>query len=134
MPSGFYASAKEALLRGQIDFASADIRAALVTTGYIPDLLTHSNLTHVAPSAQYGSVVLAGKSVANGVFDADDITINSVPTGSTYNGVILFINGSSAANSRLIAYIDNIIGFPVAGTGGDFIIRWSDGPAKIFSL
>ena len=39
-----------------------------------------------------------------------------------------------AGTSALLAYIDNITGFPLATNGGDITIQWDNGAYRIFSL
>lgn len=79
-------------------------------------------------------MALTGKTAdGTGVADATDATLTAV-TGdqSEYLGLVKFVTGD--ADSPLIALIDTATGLPVTPNGGDIVVRWSDGPNKIFKL
>ena len=135
MANGFYAPGKERILRGEINFLAADIRAVLVKSTYVPNLNSHSSLADIPTSARSPtSVLLTGKSITNGVFDADDVTFPALPAGDTYQGIVRFQSAATDTNSYLLVFIDDVLGFPAPSGGGDFVIRWDNGPARIFAL
>jgi len=48
--------------------------------------------------------------------------------------VVLFIDTGSPTTSSLIAYLDEITGFPMVANGGAVSAQWSDGASKILAL
>ena len=80
------------------------------------------------------SGALVNKTFVNGVFDADDVTINSV-TGDQSEALILYQHTGVDATSRLIAFWDTgVSGLPFTPNGSNVVITWSAGAAKIFAL
>lgn len=134
MANEFYAKGKERILKGAVNFETASIRAALVRTTYAQNIATDEFYSTVSPAAFATTVALTSRTVTNGVFDAADIVFPTVTAGDNYEGVVLYLDTGNAATSPLIAYIDNIAGFPVASTGGDVGVQWDNGANKIFSL
>lgn len=78
-------------------------------------------------------VILTGKTVQNGIFDADDIKFINVPNGTVVKGVILYY---SLGSRFIIAVIDTLDSnpFSVQANGSDIDIFWSNGIHKIFRL
>ncbi len=135
MANEFYAKGKQRILQGAINFETANIRAALVRNTYAQNIATDEFYSSVNSHAHSTVQPLVGRTVTNGVFDAVDIVFPAVPAGETYEGVVLYIdNGTLPTAMPLIAYIDNIAGFPVTSTGGDLGVQWDSGANKIFSL
>lgn len=133
MANALYPKAREAFLTGAINWSSADIRCCLVrgytyvsTHDYIDDV-TGAGGTVVASSASF-----AGKTVTNGTADADDVTFSAVAAGANITSLLIYVEGATDANRRLIAYID--AGLPVTPDGSDIVIQWSSGSDKIFTL
>ena len=83
-----------------------------------------TNLLHVS---------LSNKTVASGVFDADDATFTSV-TGANCEALLIFQDTGVQSTSRLIAYIDSATGLPILPNGGDITVVFSSGASKIFAL
>ena len=131
MADAIYPLYKQACLDGSAeDLSSVNIKAALVDTGTYTYSATHNFLNDV------GGIVatsdnLSSKSVANGTFDAADVTWSSV-SGSSAEAIILYYDSGSAATSRLICYIDSATGLPVTPNGGDITVTWDAG--GIFTL
>jgi hypothetical protein len=78
------------------------------------------------------SSALASKTFTNGTFDAADITFTAV-SGATVEAIVLFLDTGTAANDKLICYIDSAsAGLPVTPNGGDINVVWNG--SGIFSL
>lgn len=132
MASKVYPKAKEAALSGLIDLPAATVKAVLIDAGTYSYSDTHEFYSSV--SGEVGTAVtLAGKTVTDGVFDANDITFTSV-SGNSAEAIIIYIDTGSAATSRLLAYIDSGTGLPVTPNGTDIQCQWSNGSFKIFAL
>ena len=135
MANALYDSFKEALLEGWLDLLGESVVVMLVdTSGYRFDA-RHSVLSHVPYEARVAtSYPLERKSVAGGVFDADDAVLDTAP-GAQADALILYLQRSREEDSPLIAYIDEgVTGLPLAADGQLMTITWDEGPHKIFAL
>lgn len=135
MANALYAKGKQAILTGSIDFTSATIKVALLDgADYTPNLSTHDFLDDVAGAAIVGTAqTLAGKSVTDGVFDADDVTFTAV-SGDQFEYLLLYKDTGASATSPLIALWDTATGLAFTPSGSDIILTWSNGASKIFAL
>ena len=133
MANALYPKAKEAFLNADIDMATDTITIALIDTGNYTFNSGHQFRSDVSNDAIISSANLSNKTVANGVFDADDATFTSV-TGANCEALIIFQNTGSQANSRLIAFIDSATGLPILPNGGDITVAFSSGSNRIFAL
>lgn len=134
------------LLTGPTALAGATVKAMLVNSSYTP------NKDHDYVSDGPAANELSGTGYASGFsgsgrktlasfaatvddtndrvyVDATDLTWASIDAG-TAAALILYINGSSDADSVLLAYIDSG-GFPKTTNGGDLIVEWSSSPIGI---
>jgi len=135
MANVLYPKAKESFLSQSpsIDMDGDTIKVAMVTSAY-----TYS-AAHQYYSSASGVVgtpqTLTTKTVASGVFDADDAVFTAVTSGSTVAYLLIYKDTGSAATSPLIAYIDTVSsGLPVSTNGGNITITWDSGANKIFAL
>ena len=134
MANAHYAKGKEKILSGAVNYPTDTIKVALVKNTYPQDLANDEFFTSISAYVVGTPQTLASKTVAAGVFDADDAVFLAVPAGSTLEGVVIFKDTGVAGTSPLLHYIDDITGFPLATNGGDITIAWSNGAYKIFSL
>jgi hypothetical protein len=134
MANSLYTKAKQHLIDGTIDLNTNDIRAILVDgADYTPNLATHETLAAIPAAGRVAvSGALAGKTVTDGVFDANDITISAV-TGDQFEYIVLYQH-TGAESALLIALIDTATGLPCTPNGGDISIAWDNGANKIFKL
>lgn len=135
MSNQLYTSAKTAFLLAQIRSLQSSIRVALLDTAQYAFDAGDQFLDDIPLVARVAvSGPLTGKTLDQGVFDADDITFNAV-TGPTVSALALYVDSGSDATSQLIAYIDTwSSGAPILPNGGDVMIRWPSGGDKIFRL
>ena len=133
MANALYPKAKEAFLNGSINMVANTITIALVDTGVYTFSATHQFRNEVSNSAVISSTTLTNKTIANGVFDADDATFSSV-TGANCEALIIFTDTGIQGTSRLVAYIDSATGLPILPNGGDITVVFSSGASKIFAL
>ncbi len=134
MANAHYAKGKEKILSGAVNYPTDTIKVALVKNTYPQDLANDEFFTSISAYVVGTPQTLAAKTVAAGVFDADDAVFLAVPAGSTLEGVVIYKDTGVAGASPLLHYIDDITGFPLATNGGDITIAWSNGAYKIFSL
>jgi len=135
MANVLYDKGREGFLDGSIDWDSDDIRVILIDTDdYSVDLANHDNLDDIPAGARVAtSGALTGKSVTNGVADADDVVFGSV-SGDQCEALVIYKHTGNESTSRLIAYIDSATGLPVTPNGGDITVEWDNGSNKIFKL
>lgn len=134
MANAHYAKGKEKILSGAVNYPADTIKVALVKNTYPQDLANDEFFTSISAYVVGTPQTLATKTVAAGVFDADDAVFLAIPAGSTLEGVVIYKDTGVAGTSPLLHYIDDITGFPLATNGGDITIAWSNGAYKIFSL
>lgn len=129
MASAIYPKFKQKIMEGSINVPSDTIKIALVDTGTYTYSSSHeffSSVTGVVGTP----VTLSNKSVANGIFDADDATFSAV-SGNSVEAVVIYKDTGNAATSPLIIFID---GISVTPNGGSITIQFDSGANKIFAL
>jgi hypothetical protein len=133
MANALYPKAKEAFLNGSINMIANTITIALIDTGVYTYSTSHQFRSDISNSAVISTSTLANKTIANGVFDADDALFSSV-TGANAEALIIFSDSAVQGTSRLIAYIDSATGLPILPNGGDITVAFSSGSSRIFAL
>jgi len=133
MANAIYPLYKQALLDGSAntDINDLTVKVALVDTGVYTYSAAHeflTSLTGVVGTAQ----TIAATTVANGLFDGDNVTYSGV-TGNSVEALVIYIDTTVAGTSRLVAYIDSgVTGLPVTPNGGDITVTWN--ASVIFQL
>ena len=133
MANAHYRKGAERQLKGEIAYHTDTIVMALMANTYTPNLTTHEYLTDLGANV-LATVTLTGRTVTNGVFDADDPVFAAVTAGSTTNAVVTYKSTGVAATSPLLMYHDQITDFPVATNGGDITARITDAVNKIMKV
>lgn len=134
MANAFYRKGAEKIIKAEINLLTNDIKAVLLKNTYTPNLSAHEFYADVVADIVGSPVALANKSVGLGVFDADNTTFASVPSGHTANYIAIFKNTGVDATSPLLALIDTATNLPATTNGGDIKAQWDDGANKILSL
>jgi hypothetical protein len=135
MANVLYTGAREAFLKGEINWASDNIKAIYVDLADYTFSLAHNFLTDVPGGAIVAtSGNLASKTTTGGVADAADTTFTSV-TGDQFEAIIIYKDTGSSATSRLIAFIDTATaGLPSTPVGDNITIQWPNDANKIFKI
>jgi hypothetical protein len=134
MANALYDKAREAFLKGQINWLTDTIKVILVDAAdYAVDLAAHDYLNDVPAAARVATATLASKTATNGVADAADVTFSSV-SGDSCEALILYKDTGTESTSPLIAYLDTGLNLPVTPNGTNIIVQWSDVDSKIFKL
>lgn len=140
MANALYDKGRNRFAIAQINWVTDDIRIMLVDLqDYIVNLANHEFLSDVPFAARVAITPLTGKTAVAGVVDANDPTWVEV-VGDQSEAVIMYKHVVDAnglvqeASSPLIAYLDTLTGLPVTPSGTDILVRFSDGPSKIFKL
>lgn len=133
MPNVLYPKFKEGLLQGSFNLLTATVKCMLVKSGYTYSD-SHQYLSSVSSYDNGRSSALTGKSITNGVFDANDVTITALQAQQVI-AIVLYIDTGNDATSPLIAYMDTLVGLPFTpNANAQITIQWDDGNYKIFSL
>lgn len=132
MANTYYPKGAEKMLTAAINYSSDTIKVGIVSDAY-----TYSTAHEFLSDA--GILVgtaqtLASKSITGGVFDAADPAFGAIAPGSTAKALIMWKDTGNPATSPLLAYLDQLTGFPFATNGGAVTVPWSNGAGKIFSL
>jgi hypothetical protein len=134
MANVVYNSFKSAIMEGGIDLDTSgdEIKVALVTSSYTPNIDTHEfydDVTNEVTGTGYtaGGAVLGSQAVTTnttddeGVFDAADVTWSA--STITARGAVIYKNTGTASTSPLIAYID--FTEDKVSSSGNFTIQWN---------
>lgn len=135
--SFFYNNAKHQLALGNLDFATDDLRVALVMTNTTVDteddviFLTAFTTLDEMDGANYVRKAFAGEALTKdspnnrSEFDANDITWTALGAGTrSVAGALVYLHVTDDTDSPAIAYIDDG-GFPFVANGGDVTIQWN---------
>ncbi|MEU8186016.1 hypothetical protein [Micromonospora carbonacea] len=141
MANGYYTALAEGLMDGSIDLDTATVKVALVR-GYTFSAAhrTVSDVTGAGGTINGTSAALANKTVASGVFDADDTTISATSSASNH-GLLLFQASAAAggadvaaSSQRLIAWYDTGTGLPIQPGTGTVTVTWPAANPKILKV
>jgi hypothetical protein len=138
MANMLYNKAREAFLKGEINWVTDTIKAVLVdieTVGhkYDVDAANHQYLAIIPAEARIATATLTGKTATDGIADASDTVFGNV-AGNRCGALVLFKDTGNVATSPLIAYLDAGLGLPVTPNGENINIQWGDTYNKIFRL
>lgn len=133
MANALFPKGKEKFLSGSINLSVDTIKAAALTAltwDTTDEFYSDVNTNVVGTPATLGS-----KTVTNGVFDAADVTISGIASG-TVTRLVIYKDTGVAATSPVIAFFDTGSGgaISVAPGGADLVIAWDSGANKIFAL
>ncbi|MCZ7440821.1 hypothetical protein O7598_30840 [Micromonospora sp. WMMC241] len=141
MANGYYTTAAEGFIAGEIDLDTAVIKVALVR-GYTFSAAHKfvSDVTGAGGTINGTSAALANKTVTGGVFDADDTTISASASASNH-GLLLFQSSAvtggadvAAGSQRVIAWYDTGTGLPIQPGTGTVTIVWPASNPKILKV
>lgn len=133
MANAIYPLYKQALLdaSANVDLNDLTVKVALVDTGTYTYNAAHEFLTSLTGTVGTAQTI-AATTVANGLFDGDNVTYTAV-TGNSAEALVIYIDTGTAGTSRLVAYLDTgVTGLPVTPNGGDITITWN--ASGIFQL
>lgn len=138
MATALYDKGRESFLKGEIAYASDNIKVALVKIGgghYVVNFSTDQFLAIIAGADIISTTANLGtKTTAAGVAGAANTLFAAVAAGAAAGALVIYQDTGSSATSRLIAYIDNYAGLPVTPNGSDINVSWPTDANKIFKL
>jgi hypothetical protein len=135
MANARYPATDDLFLTGQINILTDTINVTALTADYTYNP-AHQFYTSAAAHAVF-TATLAGRTVTDGVFDADDVVAAAVPTGPAIRSLVIWKNTSNNATSPLIRFIDQFSsGSPILITpnNGNITIIWPEISTRIFRL
>ncbi len=135
MANALFDKGREGFLAGDIDWDANNIKLVFVDhAADTPAPATDDNLDDILAAARVAtSGNFTGKTVTNGVADADDVTVSGV-TGDPFESIVIYKDTGVESTSRLIAFIDTATGLPLTPSGGDVTVAWDSGSNRIFKL
>lgn len=132
MAKQLYTSAANGLDTGDYAWLTGTWKVLLVTSAY-----TFSEAHDFRDDVTTGIVAtgtISGRTKSAGVWDADDITFSGVAAGSIITAAILWKDTGVNSTSPLFMYDPIVTPLPWTTTGADFLLRWSDSAAHIFTV
>lgn len=142
-----YDNADEAFLNGAIDWVGDEIRVALIhlgaiSTGAYTPASTDLVIGDIPLAARIAiSEPLAHKDATGRVLVADDALFLRVDgetvegdIGNSGDALVIYQHTGRDSTGRLIAFIDNAAGLPIATDGGDITVTWAEAPLSIVDL
>ena len=134
MANTIYPKGREGFAGGDIAWDSDTIKLVACDSGYTYDA-AHNMLDDVAGAARVAtSSAFSTKTITNGVLDADNVTLASLPAGDTITSVVVYQDSGVESTSRLILFFDtkaDTTAISVATNGGDVVVTWSNSSTKI---
>lgn len=132
MVNALFDHAREAFLKGDLDWEVQNFKVCGVDATYTPNIATHqylSDLTGVVCTSSN----LSSKSWTAGVADAADVVFPTV-TGSTIVRWVIYQDTGTAGTSQLVALYDTASGLPTIPDGTNITVTWDNGASRIFRI
>jgi hypothetical protein len=135
MSNALYGKGRQAFLEGGIAILTDDIKLNFLDSADYTASIDVDDFLNDIPGAAIVATSgnFAGKSSTLGVFDATDVTVNTV-SGDIFEVVGIYMDTASSATSPLLAYIDTATGLPFTPTGNNITVSWDNGANKIWKL
>ena len=133
MANFVYNGGKKALLEGQVNWLTDNIRAILLDKAHYTPSAAHATLADVPTQARVAvSGTLTGRAATNGVASSSGAAFTALPSVSCEALAIVKVTGVDNT-SILVCFIDTALGLPVTpSTGGNGSITWTND--QIFAL
>lgn len=121
MSNQLYDHGRNLFATGGIDWASANLKAILVSSAYVPNLATDQYLSIITSGILSSGVALTGLSASAGVCSANPVTFNGVTAGAIGTQIVIYVDTGVSSTSPLIGYINVGVGLPVTSTGAAIV-------------
>ena len=137
MSNFVYSKTKQAILNGNVYFSTGQFKLLLIDSSqYTPNQNAHEFLSDIPSNARvYTTSSISNLTNTLGTIDGDDLSI-TLPSNYAFEAIVLFKQGTSDQNSRIISYIDTAEGLPFVDTVDQtsMSIIWSNTATKILSI
>ncbi len=129
MASHAYNQLGEMLLNGDLDWVNDDIRVAMTTSSYTPDVAAHDyldDITNELAGTGYVRKALASKAVVTDGnyrnFDAANPTWTGLDSGTPHWAIVYLYNAGGDGSSELLFAIELD---DTPSNGGDYTVQWN---------
>lgn len=127
--------ARERMLAGGLNLLAGVVKVQLIDTAAYAYSDAHQFLSDIPSGARIGApVTLANKSIANGVFDADDLTFSGLSGAPTIEALAYYVDTGNEATSPFFYYADTGTGLPIAAGATGGTVTHDNGANKIFAV
>lgn len=136
MANAFYVKGAEKLLApliGGSALPAGTLKAALVSTSYPQSLSADEFYDDISAYVVGTPQEIETATVTGGKLDGNDCTFPAL-SGDPVEAIVIYIDTGVPGESPLIAYVDQVTGFPYTPTGVDYTPRWDGGTYRIVSL
>lgn len=134
--NAFYPKGRQRFATGLVDWEGDTIKGAVLVAGY-----TYDDADEFFDDVPGGAVLfeftLAGCSATDGILDATDHVESGLGTGDEAVGLVVFKDTGADATSPLLFFFDRAASGALLSretAGGDFRVRWPNGPTKIVRI
>lgn len=149
MANALYASAKELLRSGEMDWVDDSFKLVLINTSMIGGYHARNAdkfLCDIPVGTRVATADITGTSVIDGVAGADDVYFDRIDPivkktkagaliTNVAGGMVIYKDTGNEKTSLLVCFIDKAFGtFPMIPNGGDVWVHWDPGPNKIFKI
>jgi hypothetical protein len=142
MVNALFPSAKEGLLRAEMDWDTAVFKVAAVRGyTYSTSHATVADVVAAGATLAATSAALTSKTYTGGAADAADTTLAAVAANASSHGLLVFqssavTGGADVAQSlqRVLLWLDTGTLLPFTTNGGDVTVTWDNGANRIFAL
>lgn len=117
--NGRYNKSREKFLRAQIDWATDEFKAVLVSAAYTPNLDTHEFLSDITAGKRIAtSDAITDKTTTGGWAGTNAVVWQTVPAGTTCAAMVIIKDTGLISTSPLLAYLDTgITNLPLDPSG-----------------
>lgn len=137
MANAIYPKGREGFAGGDVAWDTDTIKLVAVDATYVYST-AHQYLSSVGAAARVAtSSAFTAKTITDGVLDAANVVLSSVPVGDTITAIIVYQDTGVEATSRLLLFFDSkadTTAISVVTNGGDININWNDGATKIAQI
>ena len=135
MANALFDSARSQFLTADLDLDDSIVLVFVDHADDTPNVASDDFLDDITGAARVAtSGAFSGKTFTAGVFDANDVTVNTV-SGDPFESIVIYNNTpGTEATKDLIAFIDTATGLPFTPSGGNITVQWDSGSNRIFKL
>jgi hypothetical protein len=139
LSNSWYAKGLGHFASADVNFPADNIKAALVTSAYVPDTSAAgdeflSTISGIGGAILARSANLTGKSATGGVLNCTNFTFPLVASGHVVKYVVFYKDTGVDATSILLLIDDTGNNLPTTTDGGDLQYQVSTGPNKLGAL
>lgn len=137
MANTWFPKGKQALGRGQVDLESDTIMIQAIDLNSYTYSVLHDFLNDIPVGARVGDPVqLQNVSVTDGILNADDTALESLPNGAAIGALIMYQDTTVESTSHLLTYWDSGTNLPITlgSPAGSIPIIFDNGANKISKL